>query len=145
MWSLVKASNAAGMSALAEKLAAESTMRPQAEEERGDLDSAGPDRMRPILIAVGISLVVSILLTPSLIKVFTRQGFGQEIREDGPPSHKDRCTPSMGGVAIVAGIWAGYFGAHLVGLPLDRLGRRRRVCWCSDWPPPWARWDSSMT
>lgn len=73
--------------------------------------------MRLILIAVGISLAVSILLTPSLIKLFTRQGLGHEIREDGPPSHQTkRGTPSMGGVAIVAGIWAGFFGAHLVGL-----------------------------
>ena len=79
--------------------------------------------MRLILIAVGISLAVSILLTPALIRMFTRQGFGQEIREDGPPSHKTkRGTPSMGGVAILAGIWAGYFGAHLVGLTLDGVG-----------------------
>jgi phospho-N-acetylmuramoyl-pentapeptide-transferase len=76
-----------------------------------------------ILIAVGISLAVSILLTPALIRLFTRQGFGHEIREDGPPSHKTkRGTPSMGGVAIVAGIWAGYFGTHLVGLLLHADG-----------------------
>jgi len=79
--------------------------------------------MRLILIAVAISLAVSILLTPVLIKLFMRQGFGHEIREDGPPSHKTkRGTPSMGGVAIVAGIWAGYFGTHLVGLALDGDG-----------------------
>ena len=79
--------------------------------------------MRQILIAVGISLAVSILLTPSLIRLFTRQGFGHEIREDGPPSHQTkRGTPSMGGVAILAGIWAGYLGAHLVGLTLDGVG-----------------------
>ena len=79
--------------------------------------------MRQVLIAVAISLMVSILLTPTLIRVFSRQGFGQEIREDGPPSHKTkRGTPSMGGVAILAGIWAGYFGAHLVGLVLDGMG-----------------------
>jgi phospho-N-acetylmuramoyl-pentapeptide-transferase len=79
--------------------------------------------MRQILIALFISLMVSILLTPALIRLFTRQGFGQEIREDGPPSHKTkRGTPSMGGVAIVAGIWAGYFGTHLVGLALDGMG-----------------------
>ena len=79
--------------------------------------------MRLILVAVGISLTVSILLTPWLIRLFTRQGFGQEIREDGPPSHHTkRGTPSMGGVAIVAGIWAGYFGAHIVGLALDGSG-----------------------
>lgn len=41
--------------------------------------------MIEILIAVGISLTVSILLTPALIRLFTRQGFGHEIREDGPP------------------------------------------------------------
>lgn len=79
--------------------------------------------MRQILIAVGISLMVSILLTPTLIRLFNRQGFGQEIREDGPPSHRTkRGTPSMGGVAILAGIWAGYFGTHLVGLVLDGMG-----------------------
>ena len=44
--------------------------------------------MRLILVAVGLSLMVSILLTPVLVRLFTRQGFGQEIREDGPPSHK---------------------------------------------------------
>ena len=79
--------------------------------------------MRQILIAVAIALTVSILLTPVLIGLFTRQGFGHEIREDGPPSHaKKRGTPSMGGVAILAGIWAGYLGAHLVGLALDGQG-----------------------
>jgi len=79
--------------------------------------------MRQILIAVGIALTVSILLTPLLINLFTRQGFGHEIRSDGPPSHKTkRGTPSMGGVAIVAGIWAGYLGTHLVGLALDGKG-----------------------
>ena len=79
--------------------------------------------MRLILIAVGISLAVSILLTPVLVRLFTRQGFGHEIREDGPPSHKTkRGTPSMGGVAILAGIWAGYLGTHLVGMALDGDG-----------------------
>lgn len=76
--------------------------------------------MRLILIAVGLSLAVSILLTPLLIRLFTRQGLGHEIREDGPPSHQTkRGTPSMGGVAIVAGIWAGYLGAHLIGAALE--------------------------
>ncbi|WP_396931121.1 phospho-N-acetylmuramoyl-pentapeptide-transferase [Mycolicibacterium sp.] len=79
--------------------------------------------MRLILVAVAIALAVSILLTPALIKLFTRQGFGHEIREDGPPSHKTkRGTPSMGGVAIIVGIWAGYFGTHLVGLALNGDG-----------------------
>ena len=42
--------------------------------------------MRQILIAVAIALATSILLTPALIRLFTRQGFGHEIRADGPPS-----------------------------------------------------------
>ena len=56
-------------------------------------------------------------MTPALIRLFTRQGFGHQIREDGPPTHQTkRGTPSMGGVAILAGIWAGYLGTHLAGL-----------------------------
>jgi phospho-N-acetylmuramoyl-pentapeptide-transferase len=79
--------------------------------------------MRQILIAVGIALTISILLTPVLIRLFTRQGFGHEIREDGPPSHhKKRGTPSMGGVAILAGIWAGYLGTQLIGIVMDGRG-----------------------
>jgi phospho-N-acetylmuramoyl-pentapeptide-transferase len=79
--------------------------------------------MRQILIAVGIALAVSIILTPLLIKLFTQQGLGQEIRADGPPSHKTkRGTPSMGGVAIVAGIWAGYLGTHLIGMVFGLAG-----------------------
>ena len=79
--------------------------------------------MKEVLIAVGIALTVSILLTPLLIRLFTREGFGHEIREDGPPSHKiKRGTPSMGGVAILAGIWAGYLGTHLAGLAIEGEG-----------------------
>ncbi len=79
--------------------------------------------MRQILIAVAIAVTVSILLTPALIRLFTRQGFGHQIREDGPPSHRTkRGTPSMGGVAILAGIWAGYLGTHLFGLAFDGEG-----------------------
>src|SRR6202048_4068488 len=79
--------------------------------------------MIDILIAVAIALTVSILLTPVLTRLFTRQGFGHQIREDGPPSHHTKLgTPSMGGVAILAGIWAGYLGAHLLGLFFDGEG-----------------------
>ncbi|MGA8546303.1 MAG: phospho-N-acetylmuramoyl-pentapeptide-transferase [Mycobacterium sp.] len=79
--------------------------------------------MIDILIAVAIALTVSILLTPVLIRLFTRQGFGHEIREDGPPSHQTkRGTPSMGGVAILAGIWAAYLGTHLAGLAFNGEG-----------------------
>ncbi len=79
--------------------------------------------MRLILLSSGIALVVSILLTPFLIKAFSQQGFGQEIRQEGPASHHaKRGTPTMGGVAIIAALWAGYFGAHGIGAFLDAEG-----------------------
>ncbi|KAA2258649.1 phospho-N-acetylmuramoyl-pentapeptide-transferase [Solihabitans fulvus] len=71
--------------------------------------------MKSILIGGAVSLIVSIMLTPYLIRVFSRQGFGQEIREEGPAGHKaKRGTPTMGGVAILVAMWAGYLATHLV-------------------------------
>jgi len=78
--------------------------------------------MRQILIAVAIALTVSILLTPALIRLFTRQGFGHQIREDGPPTHQTKRAPRRWRVAILAGIWAGYLGTHLAGLAFDGEG-----------------------
>lgn len=73
--------------------------------------------MRQILFAAAIALAVSILLTPLLVRLFAKRGFGQEIRVDGPASHqRKRGTPTMGGVAILAGLWAGYWGSHLIGI-----------------------------
>ncbi|GAA2894818.1 phospho-N-acetylmuramoyl-pentapeptide-transferase [Pseudonocardia halophobica] len=71
--------------------------------------------MRGVFVAAGVALALSILLTPYLIRFFARQGFGQEIRADGPKSHQTkRGTPTMGGVAILLAIWAGYLVAHLL-------------------------------
>ena len=71
--------------------------------------------MKGILIAAAVALFVSIMFTPYLIRLFSKQGFGQEIREDGPKGHAvKRGTPTMGGVAIVIAMWAGYAGAHLL-------------------------------
>ncbi len=79
--------------------------------------------MIQILFSAAIALAVSILLTPALIKAFAKQGFGQEIRVEGPASHQSkRGTPTMGGVAILAGIWAGYWGAHLIGIAYGSSG-----------------------
>ncbi|SIS20584.1 phospho-N-acetylmuramoyl-pentapeptide-transferase [Williamsia sterculiae] len=73
--------------------------------------------MRQILVAGVVALAVAILLTPVLIKVFSRQGFGQEIRVEGPQSHQTkRGTPSMGGVAIITALWVGYWVAQLIGV-----------------------------
>jgi phospho-N-acetylmuramoyl-pentapeptide-transferase len=71
--------------------------------------------VRGVFVAAGVALALSILMTPYLIKFFARQGFGQEIREDGPKSHQSkRGTPTMGGVAILLSIWVGYLAAHLL-------------------------------
>jgi phospho-N-acetylmuramoyl-pentapeptide-transferase len=71
--------------------------------------------VRGVLVSAAVGLVVSILLTPYLIRSFSEKGFGQEIREEGPSGHRSkRGTPTMGGVAILAALWAGYLVAHLM-------------------------------
>ncbi|AEH10423.1 MULTISPECIES: phospho-N-acetylmuramoyl-pentapeptide-transferase [Protofrankia] len=71
--------------------------------------------MRGVLVAAMVALVVSLLGTPSVIRLFRRQGYGQEIREDGPSSHfTKRGTPTMGGTVIILATLAGYFIAHVV-------------------------------
>jgi phospho-N-acetylmuramoyl-pentapeptide-transferase len=61
-------------------------------------------------------LLTSILCTPLVVKYFRRQGFGQEIRDDGPQTHLvKRGTPTMGGVAIIGSTIVGYFAAHITG------------------------------
>jgi phospho-N-acetylmuramoyl-pentapeptide-transferase len=73
-----------------------------------------------ILVAGFASFLVSILGTPWAIRVFTRNGIGQEIRADGPTSHQTkRGTPTMGGLVIIAATVLGYFVAHLALLLLS--------------------------
>ncbi|MDR7300579.1 phospho-N-acetylmuramoyl-pentapeptide-transferase [Haloactinomyces albus] len=70
--------------------------------------------MKSILVAAAVALVVSILFTPYLIRIFSKQGFGQEIREEVQKSHSaKRGTPTMGGMAILVAMWAGYLVTHL--------------------------------
>ena len=70
--------------------------------------------MRSILIAAMVGLIVSLLGTPAVIKLFRKRGYGQEIREDGPASHATkRGTPTMGGTVIILATVIGYLVAHL--------------------------------
>ena len=72
--------------------------------------------MTQIFVAGALAFLVSVFFTPILIKRFSAEGLGQEIREDGPKSHlKKRGTPTMGGIAILAGITVGYVVAALLG------------------------------
>ena len=59
--------------------------------------------MKTILLAAVSALLFSILFTPVIVRYFRLRGFGQEIRNDGPPGHLvKRGTPTMGGVAIMS-------------------------------------------
>ena len=51
--------------------------------------------MKTILVAGGVSLLLALLGTPLAIKVFSRRGYGQLIREEGPAAHvTKRGTPT---------------------------------------------------
>jgi phospho-N-acetylmuramoyl-pentapeptide-transferase len=71
--------------------------------------------VRSVLVAAMTALIISLLGTPAVVRLFRRRGYGQEIREDGPSSHATkRGTPTMGGTVIIVATLAGYFVAHLV-------------------------------
>ncbi|RAV34078.1 phospho-N-acetylmuramoyl-pentapeptide-transferase [Corynebacterium heidelbergense] len=79
--------------------------------------------MMQIIIAGAVAFMVSVFLTPVLIRKFSAEGLGQEIREDGPKSHlKKRGTPTMGGIALLAGLVCGYLAAVLFGLATTGAG-----------------------
>lgn len=65
--------------------------------------------MIQIIIAGVMSFLIAIFTTPALIRYFSKEGLGQEIRSDGPSSHlRKRGTPTMGGIAIILGIVVAY-------------------------------------
>ena len=71
--------------------------------------------MRGVLVAAMTALIVSLLGTPAVVRVFRRRGYGQEIREDGPSTHATkRGTPTMGGTVIILATLIGYGAAHLL-------------------------------
>ncbi|MBN9643099.1 phospho-N-acetylmuramoyl-pentapeptide-transferase [Corynebacterium mendelii] len=73
--------------------------------------------MAQIILSGAVGFLVAIFFTPVLIRRFSAEGLGQEIRSDGPASHlRKRGTPTMGGIAIIAGIIAGYLVGNLAGL-----------------------------
>lgn len=70
--------------------------------------------MRQILVAAMVALVVSIVVTPLLVRVSRRSGWW-EVRAGGVSRSAERGAATMGGVGIVVGMWAGYVAAHLLG------------------------------
>lgn len=70
--------------------------------------------MIALLIAGTVAFLTAIIGTPFLIGWLQAHGIGQPIREDGPSGHITKAgTPTMGGIAIVAGTMFGYLVAHL--------------------------------
>ena len=68
-----------------------------------------------LLLAAAIAVIVSLAGTRLLIALFRARGLAQPIRSDGPESHAEKQgTPTMGGVAIVAGACAGYAGSDYI-------------------------------
>ena len=80
--------------------------------------------MKTILLSAAVSMFVALFGTPLAIKAFTRRGYGQEIRSDGPAGHlSKRGTPTMGGTVIIIASLGGYLIGHLVtGNPMSASG-----------------------
>jgi phospho-N-acetylmuramoyl-pentapeptide-transferase len=69
--------------------------------------------VKTILVSAGVAMVLALFGTPLAIKIFSRRGYGQEIREDGPSTHlTKRGTPTMGGTVIVIATLIGYVVGH---------------------------------
>jgi len=69
--------------------------------------------VKTILVTAGVSLILALFGTPLAIRVFTRRGYGQLIREEGPAAHATkRGTPTMGGTVIVVASLIGYLVGH---------------------------------
>lgn len=69
------------------------------------------------LIPIGtLVAVLSVLIgTRYFIRIATRRGWGQFVRDDGPTTHHTKKgTPQMGGIVIIGGTLLGYALAHLV-------------------------------
>ncbi len=70
--------------------------------------------MIALLMAGGIGLAVSLVGTRFLIEWLRRHHVGQPIRAEGPEGHQTKAgTPTMGGIAIVAGAVVGYTVSHV--------------------------------
>ncbi|GAB2856152.1 phospho-N-acetylmuramoyl-pentapeptide-transferase [Nocardioides pacificus] len=71
--------------------------------------------MRAILLSGALAAILSLLGTLLAIRWFTRHGFGQPIRDDGPTTHHvKRGTPTMGGLVILLAATAAYLTATVV-------------------------------
>jgi phospho-N-acetylmuramoyl-pentapeptide-transferase len=71
--------------------------------------------LRAILLAGGLSVLLTMLGPRYAIRVLAHHGYGQLIRDDGPTTHHTkRGTPTMGGLVIVLSSVMAYFTATFV-------------------------------
>jgi phospho-N-acetylmuramoyl-pentapeptide-transferase len=71
--------------------------------------------VKTILLSAAIAMVLALFGTPLAIRLFSRRGYGQEIREEGPAAHlTKRGTPTMGGTVIVIASLIGYTAGHVL-------------------------------
>ena len=71
--------------------------------------------MKGIVFAGALSILLSFIFTPALIRILSRRGVGQMIRDDGPKTHHvKRGTPTMGGIVLIFSTLVAYFGSHLI-------------------------------
>ncbi len=67
-----------------------------------------------LIIGIVVSLVITMIGTPTLIRVVHKLHYGQYIRQDGPQSHQvKRGTPTLGGVVIVLAVLLGWGASAL--------------------------------
>jgi phospho-N-acetylmuramoyl-pentapeptide-transferase len=80
--------------------------------------------VKTVLLSAAVSLFFALFGTPLAIRTFSRRGYGQEIRSDGPQGHlSKRGTPTMGGTVIITASLAGYLIGHLAtGDPMSASG-----------------------
>jgi phospho-N-acetylmuramoyl-pentapeptide-transferase len=70
--------------------------------------------VRTIIVSAGVAMILALFGTPLAIKIFTRRGYGQLIREEGRAAHATkRGTPTMGGTVIVIASLTGYVVGHV--------------------------------
>jgi phospho-N-acetylmuramoyl-pentapeptide-transferase len=71
--------------------------------------------MRAILFSSGLAVIFSFVGTRLAIGWFTKHGFGQPIRDDGPTTHHvKRGIPTMGGLVILLSATAAYLVATVL-------------------------------